>query len=75
MGPSINDVGNWEGGGDKIGQNWSKLPTDSSKKLPTWGRGMSKIPKKCRCHLWMVPMQISIMQLRKKLAAKVRHFF
>ena len=32
-GPSINDVGNCEGGGFK---NWSKLPTDSTKKLPTW---------------------------------------
>jgi hypothetical protein len=33
---SINDVGNWEGGGVK---NWSKLPTDSTKRLLTWGRG------------------------------------
>ena len=51
-GPSINDVGNWEGGGVK---NWSKLPTDSTKKLPTWRRGVSKIRKNCRRHLWMVP--------------------
>ena len=36
-GPSINDVGNWEG---------SKLSTDSTKKLPTWGREVSKIRKK-----------------------------
>ena len=45
-GPSINDVGNWEGEGVK---NWSKLPTDSTKKLMTWGRGrgMSKIKKIC----------------------------
>ena len=35
-GSSIIDVGNWEGEGVK---NWSKLPTDSTKKLPTWGRG------------------------------------
>ena len=35
-GPSINDVSNWEGGeGSKIGQNLSKLPTDSTKNLPT----------------------------------------
>ena len=27
-------------------KNWSKLPTDSTKKLPTWGRGVSKIRKK-----------------------------
>jgi hypothetical protein len=40
--PSINDVGNWEGEGVK---NWSKLPTDSTKKLPTWGRGLSKTRK------------------------------
>ena len=40
-GPSINDVGNWEGV-----KNWSKLlPTDSTKRLPTWGRGVSKIRK------------------------------
>ena len=51
-GPSINDVGNWEGGGVK---NWSKLPTDSTKKLPTWGRGVSKIRNNHRPHLWMVP--------------------
>ena len=25
--------------------NWSKLPTDNTKKLPTWGRGVSKIRK------------------------------
>ena len=30
LGPSINDVGNLEGGGVK---NWSKLPTDCTKKL------------------------------------------
>ena len=43
MGPSINDVGNWEGGGDRGGvKNWSKLLTDMGKggvkyleKLPT----------------------------------------
>ena len=44
-GPSINDVGNWKGGGVK---NWSKLPTDSTKILPTWGReGGKKSGKKC----------------------------
>ena len=32
-GPFINDVGNWKGGGEVI--KWSKLPTDSTKKLPT----------------------------------------
>ena len=41
-GPSINNVGNREGGGVK---NYSKLPTDSSKKLPTWGRVVSKSGK------------------------------
>ena len=53
MGPSINDIGNWEGGGVK---NWPKLPTDSTKKLSTWGRGVSKIWKNWRRCLWMVPM-------------------
>ena len=43
LGPSINDVGNWEGGGVK---NCSKLPTDSTKKLPTWGEGGVKNPEK-----------------------------
>ena len=42
MGPSINDVGNWDGGGVK---NWSKLSADSIKKLPTWGRGCQKSGK------------------------------
>ena len=41
-GPSINDVGNWEGEGSKIGQN---CPRIILKKLPTWGRGVSKIRK------------------------------
>ena len=36
-------------------KNWSKLPTDSTKKLPTWGRGVSKIRKNCRRCLWTAP--------------------
>ena len=36
-------------------KNWSKLPTDSTKKLPTRGRGVSKFRKKCWLRLWMVP--------------------
>ena len=35
-GPSINNVGNWEGEGVK---NWSKLPTDSAKKTVDMGEG------------------------------------
>ena len=27
-------------------KNWSKLATDSTEKLPTWGKGVSKIRKK-----------------------------
>ena len=27
-------------------KNWSKLPTDSTKKLPTWGKGGVKNPEK-----------------------------
>ena len=34
----------------KNGQNCRR-----TKKLPTWGRGVSKIWKKCRRRLWMVP--------------------
>ena len=38
-GPSIKDVGNSEGGEVKF--HWH-LPRGRSKKLPTWGRGVSK---------------------------------
>ena len=51
--PFINNVGNWEGGKSKIGQNCRRVVP---KKLPTWGRGVSKIQKKCRRRLWMVPL-------------------
>ena len=27
------------------GKNWSELPTNSTKKLPTWGRGYQKCGK------------------------------
>ena len=39
----MNDVGNWEGAGVK---KWPKLPTDSTEKLPTLGRGVLKNPEK-----------------------------
>ena len=55
LGPSINDVDNWEGGGFK---NWSKLPTDSTKKTADMGEGVSKIRKNCRRRLWMVPFPV-----------------
>ena len=54
MGPSINDVGNWSG---REVKNLSKLPTDSTKKLPTWGKGGVKNPENRRRHLWMVPKE------------------
>ena len=38
QGPSINNVGNWEGGRVKIGQNCRRI-------LPTWGRGCQKYGK------------------------------
>ena len=39
------DVGG--GRGQKLVKNWSKLPTDSTKKLSTWGRvGGDKNPEK-----------------------------
>ena len=44
----------WQLGGGK-GQKLVKLPTDSPKNLPTWGWGVSKILKKWRRCLWMVP--------------------
>ena len=40
-GPSISNVGNWEGGGVK---NWSKLPTVSTKKTADMGEGGVKNP-------------------------------
>jgi hypothetical protein len=36
LGPSIFDVGNWEGRGVK---NWSKLPTSTAKKNCRYGEG------------------------------------
>ena len=36
-------------------KNCSKLCMNSTKKLPTWGRGVSKNPKSCQHCLWMVP--------------------
>ena len=73
MEPSINDVGNLEGGGVK---DWSKL---QAKKLPTWGRGMSKIRKNCRHRLWMVPMYGNVWRVSEhrntKLLAKCKSFF
>ena len=42
-GPSINDVGNWEGGWVK---NRSKLPTDSTKKTSDMGEGGVKNSEK-----------------------------
>ena len=42
MGPSINDIGIWGEGF----QNWSKLPTNSTKKLSTYiGEGGVKNPE------------------------------
>ena len=40
--PSINNVGNCE---VRRVKNWSKLVTDSTKKMPTWGRGCQKSGK------------------------------
>ena len=42
-GPSINDIGNWEGEGVK---NWSKLLRDSTKKTEDVGEGGVKNPEK-----------------------------
>ena len=42
------------GGGVK---NWPKLPTMSTKKQPTWGRGVLNIQKNYRRRLWMTPVR------------------
>ena len=52
LGPFINNVGNLKGEGVK---NWPKFPTDSTKKLLTGERGVLKIWKNCRRHLWTAP--------------------
>ena len=70
LGPSLNDTGNWEVGEVK---NWSKLRTDSTKKLSTWGRGVSKIQKNCRRRLWMVPLMLA--NKIQENVAKVNCFF
>ena len=66
MGSSINDVGNWvrPGGGVK---NWSKLPMDSTKKLPIMG--VSKMQKNCRRLLWMAGHD----RIKKPAAAAMKY--
>ena len=49
-----------KGGGVK---NWSILPTDSTKKLPTWGKEVEKTPEKLPMSLWIVPCKKSIQHL------------
>ena len=59
MGPSINYVGNWEEGEDWGGvKNWSKLLTNSTKKLPILGTEVSKIQKNFRRRIWMVRIAV-----------------
>ena len=43
------------------------MPTDCTKKLPTWGRGLSKIQKNCQRCLWMVPYVSVFYVLHPKL--------
>ena len=50
-------------------KKWSKLQTNSTTKLPTWGRGMSKIVKNCQHRLWMVPYV-----MRHRFSTKVSEF-
>ena len=68
-GASIKDVGNLEGGGVT---NGSKLQMDITKKLPIWGRGVSKIQKNCRRHLWMVP---EVLKIKSKPLWKYKAFW
>ena len=42
-------------------KNWSKLLMHSTKNLPTWGRGVSKIQKSFRRRLWMIPKYLEIL--------------
>ena len=52
-GPSINYVGNWEGGGR--GQKLVRIAGGLYLKTVEMGEGVSKIRKNCRRRLWMVP--------------------
>ena len=45
-------------GGGRVFKSWSKLLTDSTKKLPT----CQKFQKNCWCCLWMVPMQTLLLR-------------
>ena len=56
-------------------KNWSKLLTDSTKNLPTWRRGVSKIRKKCRRRLWMVPHRIQHPILKVRILNCLFSFF
>ena len=47
-------------------KKWSKLPTNSTTNLPTWGRGMSKIVKNCQQRLWMVPYVMKFLLYKRK---------
>ena len=51
----------WQLGGVK---NWSKLLTDSIKKLPIWEREVSKIQKNLRRRLWMVSIAVKWVLIR-----------
>ena len=37
---------------------------DGTKKLPIWGREVSKIQKNCRRRLWMVPIAVKWVLIR-----------
>ena len=47
-------------------ENCPKWPTDSTKKLPTLRRGVSKIQKNCRRRLWMVPKELHLLSQKDR---------
>ena len=53
-------------------KKWSKLPTDSTKILQTWGRGV-KNPENCWRWLWMVPYLALDSLVWKMASSEVRH--
>ena len=56
-------------------KNWSKLPTENTKKLPTWGTGVSKIEKNYQRRLWMVPNKTEKIFSVFKAAQKMTDIF
>ena len=62
------------GEGSKIGPNCRRIVC--TKKLPTWGRGVLKIWKNCRRHLWMVPKAfVNLCKSKRNFLSPFQIFF